>query len=73
MQLELRFVTAEEAAKWPEGTWYLYARIRPEGEISYGGTTEVGRTKDNVRFWTELGMNRFARLPDALPEVERNG
>lgn len=67
MPTELRFVTAEEAAKFPRGCAVLKAR--KNGKHVFW---------ERSNFWESseargTEFTHFARLPDSLPEVERNG
>lgn len=66
--MQLEFVTAEEAAKWPIGTPIL-CFVRSGGVTDY----EILWMRPGVdgRSLRLSHYDRFARLPDALPEVER--
>jgi hypothetical protein len=63
MSVELKFASAEEAAKWPEGT------------IALCGCQSVDRLYWQVRaltpdFITWGADSHYMRLPETLPEAE---
>lgn len=73
MPLELRFVSAEEAAKWPEGCQVLAAKCGDNGPnlppVDYS-LTEYWFDNASLKRLAKCGYDRFARLPDALPDLK---
>lgn len=66
----LQFVTAEEAAKWPEGTRFVAGRVFKDDiyEPSVGYYVGMALGLDSLSAFQ--GFTHFARLPDTLPELE---
>lgn len=64
MPLELQFVTAEEAAKWPEGTTVIV--YSPTMKYEFVGHWWIPQMAKMFAHW---GYDRFARLPDTLPDL----
>jgi hypothetical protein len=65
--MNLEFVTAEEAAKWPEGCKVLLAYRDSDGP-KYKGD-DYWRPD-----WADIYAGKFthfARLPETLPELEK--
>ena len=68
--MNLDFVTAEEALKWPTGTNVLCCGsydCDPERPSWYALTKRPGLIEDFVR----LGHDGFARLPEKRPSVTK--
>lgn len=64
--MNLEFVTAEEAAKWPEGAVALVIYRQPTGQLVYRVAGDPQSPK-----WRRLGVLRYLRLPDTLPELQK--
>jgi hypothetical protein len=67
----LVFVSAEEAAKWPDEVPVIARRMQRNGRPVYATVNCL--YPDILRSWIDRSkMTAFARLPETLPELEGN-
>ncbi len=64
--MNLEFVSAEEAEKWPEGTKFVAATNR-----QYGTDYHIGRVRPDGLDQFDREYPKFLRLPDLVPGVPK--